>query len=213
MAGRKRKLIGPEDLSPKALSYIAEWSTLNQPPLTTGQIVGAERYTRCIEAVGTQLVIESSVAETTVFVAQLGGGTLGTQAGVRLLIEGTYLNSSGSPSNLTLKFAYGVSRWADTVTMASQANRAPLIMDFYLSGAGSTNAQNMHGTVFIGDRTTAATTGLGPLSVAGTTHPVFGSSAVDQAANRTLFVSLTHSNNSASTSYHRNHVVFSKYAH
>jgi hypothetical protein len=213
MAQRKRKLIGPEDLSPKALAYIAEWSTLNQPPLSSGQIVGAEKYARIIDTVATQIVVQEDTAETTVYFSRLGGGTLGTQGGVRLLILGTYLNSSGLASTTTLKFKLGTTIWEAAVSMSSQANRAPLIMDFYLTGAGATNAQTMHGVVYIADRTTAPTEGLGPLSVAGTSHPVYASASVDSTTNRDLIVSIQHQRNNANTSYHRNHAVLSKYGH
>lgn len=216
MAGYKRRqLIGPDDLSPQALSYITEYVGLNMPPITSGQMLGAARYAWQIDVDATQQVVQASTAETVIYTTSLGGGTLGTQGCVRLLLNGTYLNSSGSASTLELKVTYGGTLMYEdlSTSLASATNRAPLIIQLDLAGADLTNAQTLHGFQYRSDRTTAPSTGLGPLDQPGNVFPIYGTAAVDSTVNQTLEVKVQHSNNSASTSYHKNYALLTKIGH
>lgn len=210
-----QEILRPENIPAQTLSYIADWTSLNQPPISSGQIVGAQRYAWAIDVVEAQLVVNSSAAETTVYSYTLGGGTLGTQGAVQLLLLGDYLNSSGSGSTFTVSVKYGgTTMYSDaTASLASQANRTPLLMDIVLSGAAATNAQFMHGLITRGDRNTAATTGLGAHDAAGASHPISGSAAVDSTLNKDLVVTVQHSVNNANTSYRRNYALLTKIGH
>ncbi|HNW99132.1 MAG TPA: hypothetical protein PKK00_12050 [Bacteroidales bacterium] len=54
-----------------------------------------------------QVTVNSSNAETAVYTYTVPAGILGTTGGVRITLYGTYLNSSGAASSLTVRVRYG----------------------------------------------------------------------------------------------------------
>lgn len=209
------RILKPEYLPPDTVSYLNDYFAVNQPPVPVSNVIGQAYYTRQLDVDGTQQVVQSSVTETPIYTYTLGGGTLGTQGAVELELEGTYLNSSGSSSTFELKIAYGATTMYEHVTtaMASLANRGVCNIRFKLSAADATNSQKVSGEVFFSERANAATAGLGALRSGSDTFPIFGSASEDSTLNKALTVSIQHSVNNASTSYHRNHALLRKIGH
>jgi len=204
-----------DDLSPEALAELMEFAALNQPPLNPGQIAGAEMYDRIIDVQATQQVVQANVGEVEIYNYTLGGGTLGTQGAVRLLLLGTYLNSSGSASTVELKVSYGATLMYEDISgsNASQAQRSPLNHEFIFHGTGATNAQAFHGRITGADRTTAPSTGLGPRDQQSGFFDIYGTAAENSTLNKAISIKIQHSNNSSSTSYHRNYALLTKIGH
>ena len=127
---------------------------------------------------------------------------------------GTYVNSSGSSSTLTVRIKYGATTLYGDATQgfASGANTMAWVLDFTL-GASATNAQRMNGRFEVSENSQAATTGFGDLSIAtgskggSMNSPLRGTSAIDSTAVQTLLVTIQHSQSSASTSISKELVI------
>jgi len=208
--------IKPDDLSMEALSYIAEYSTLNLEPITSGQIVGAERYDRQIDVQSNILSIASSSAEETLYTYTLGGGTLGANGAVQLFLNCDHLNNSGANRSLTLRVKYGATTMHDSNTgsvFPVLASRRPVWLVLVLSAESATGTQNLIGLWAHHNTASAPTSGTG--SIGGT--PIFGvfggSASEDSTLNKALTVTAQHSFSSSSLVLRRQYAALTKIGH
>jgi hypothetical protein len=151
------------------------------------------------------LDVVNSVAETSLFSFSLPANLLGTNRMVRLTLFGDYLNNSGATRTVTFKAKYGATTLFNDVTLAlaASASRRPFRAEVELANQGATNAQVLSGLISLG-LPGGTTSGLGDLSgLPVLVNHLFGSSAEDSTAAKTLDLTVTHSAASASLSIRR----------
>lgn len=186
------------------------------PPITSGQMLGSDLYARQLDVNGTQLDVVNTTTDTVIYTYVLGGGILTTNGGIQLRILGTYLNNSGAGRTFNLTVNYGgTTMYKDTSGSfaAGTANRAPIEFDFILTGGAATNSQVLTGWDREGDRFGGATTGIGDLATAASSHAFGGVASVDSTINQTLEVKLQHSAANANLSFQRNFTLLTKIGH
>lgn len=158
----------------------------------------------------TQAEVVSNNTEVTVYSFSVPGNTLGTNKAIRITIFGDYLNNSGAPSDLTVRYKYGATTFAAPAfpAVAASASRRAYRS---VGGGGSllfavnaTNAQM--GTVFDGLGAPGALTG----GSSSDQYAVFGGHhttvAEDSTVAKTLAITIQHSVSAATISF-RLHVV------
>jgi hypothetical protein len=214
---RAAELLTPENLPPAFLSYMADYITLNQPPLTSGQIIGAASYARQIDLSATQLNIVSSASEETLYSYTLGGGTLGSQGCVRLLLTCDYLNNTGLSNSFTLRVKYGATTMfagsTGALSFLTSTSRRAIRIICELSGAASQSSQNLAGFFAI-NIVVPPTTGIGSIAdAAAYVSPFAGVASESSTVNKAITVTVQHSASNANLSLRRNYALLTKIGH
>jgi len=210
------EILVPENFPPQTLAYLAEYTALNQPPITSGQIIGAARYAWQINVEAAPLSVTNTVTTTDIYLYTLAGGVLGTQGAVRLLLSGNYTNNTGAGRGLTLIVKYGgttmFSDASGATDIPTSATARPWRIKLEISGANATNAQTLSGKFVLTRDATAPTTGIGSIKTADDLAAVLGgTAAIDSTLNKDVEVEIAHSNND--TSLTRTFAVLTKIAH
>lgn len=204
---------------------LPEGTTAQRPSATNGlirqnsDINSPEFYTEAwTQFVGvldrsvTQNDVVSTAAETTLYSFSVPGNVLDTQKMLRLTIYGDYLNNSGASRTIIVKVKYGATTlYADTSgSLAANATRHAFRMEFLLGNQNATNAQVLGGNICMS--TAGATTGLGDMATVaaattGIDTDVYGSSAEDSTAAKTLDITVKHSASNGSLSIRRQFAI------
>ncbi len=97
----------------------------------------------------TQVDVNNTTSETTIYSFVIPGGTLGTDGSLRLSIRGEIKNSTGTNHEWKFKIKYGSTTIADTFFQGYASNLVPaaIALDVHLFADGGTSAQKgyIHG--------------------------------------------------------------------
>lgn len=124
--------------------------------------MGPSPATRLRDA--TDVSINTTAAETTLFTHSIAAGLLDGDVGVRVSIFGAWKNDSGGAVVTTIRVKLGATTlWEDTFSAADATPEAPFFIGLDVRGKNSDAAQEMDGMICIGSRTLPAT-GTGDLA-------------------------------------------------
>jgi len=113
----------------------------------------------------TDVSIDTTAAETTLFSFSIGAGKLDGDQGIRCVIFGAWKNDSGGSVDTIIRVKLGATTmWQDTFTAADATAEAPFFFAFDVKGKNSDAIQEMDGVVCIGSRASAPTTGTGAIA-------------------------------------------------
>lgn len=161
---------------------------------------------RLLTRLVTETNLVSSTTETDILAYTVAAGTLGTDKAIRVMIKADYQNNSGSNRTFTLKLKYGATTMYSSATpsFATSADRYVCRFEFILFAKNSATAQGLHGSVKIGDDSTA-TIGLGNLNGNATSsQDIQGVDAAENSAvGKTLSVTIQHSASASTISFRR----------
>jgi hypothetical protein len=112
----------------------------------------------------TDVSIDTTAAETTLFSFSIGAGKLDGDQGIRCTIFGAWKNDSGGSVVTTIRVKLGSTTvWQDNFTAADATPEAPFFIGLDVRGKNSDAIQDIDGVICIGNRTLPAV-GTGDLS-------------------------------------------------
>ena len=162
----------------------------------TKQYIDNKRYVKLLTRVSTDVVVNNTTAETTVFSYSVPSGTLGTDKALRLVVIGEVLNSTGTARTVTWRGKYGGTQFAgcSLATIALSTNRLIVAIVATIHADGATNAQTAIMQVWVGSTTgvTGGDSAQTYASVAGQGHAISGhtSLAIDSTLAQNLDVTV-----------------------
>jgi hypothetical protein len=143
--------------------------------------------------------------ESTVYSVNLSSAELSTQNCVRTELLGTYLNNTGSNSNLTIKVKFGATTmYGDLKAMPKGTQRSAIYFVLKLCNAGFSNAQKMGGVLAVSNATGNANTGGGFGDLAALTEfnaPIFGTATEDTTTPKAFVITVQHGTANANISF------------
>lgn len=148
------------------------------------------------------LTINSSASAETLFSTTITGGTLSSNRCLHFFAYGTYLNSSGSGSTLTVTVSYGLTDIManQSGSITSDGDLRAWLLHVMLSGNNATNAQAASMSFTLGPAV-AALAGVGSFLTANQIDAVMtGTAAEDSTGDLTFAVTVQHSISDANTS-------------
>jgi hypothetical protein len=153
-----------------------------------------------------EILVQSTVNETTIFTYNIAGGTLGSTGKLRLEIAGNYYNNTGYVAYLTIRIKLDSTVIYNEITGDLPDSTIYRAIDFriYLTANNSTTSQKLGGHLSIGYPGTV-TAGVGDLSSdEGVIHsPIRGTSSLDMSSSRTLSVTVQHDYSSVNQRFYR----------
>lgn len=148
-----------------------------------------------VTANGTDLA--NSNSEQTLYTKAIPAGTMGADRQLRLVIVGRYKNASGSASTLTVKVKFGGSTHLNDATASIATNGSERSFELVVNvfAKGNQTTQTIEISRLIVSAATAAAAGIGGLAQpAVNAGPLLKDAiTVDNAADQTLEVTITHS--------------------
>lgn len=163
------------------------------------------------KVVGTVDVVNTTT-ETAIYSYAVPGGTIGTGNILRLTLNGTFRNFSGSNRSYTLRTKYGATTLhADVSTVFGSLDvRHSIIIELWLYNVnGNTSSQRIFGRHRVVGGT--ATTGDGDLALTTTLEwGLGGTAAEDSTASNTLSLTIEHPAASSDLSFSREAVTLEK---
>lgn len=158
----------------------------------------------------TEQDVVSTNTETSVYSFTVKGGLLDSNGALLLLVDGSYLNNTGSNQNLFVSVKYGGSIVAGGPSgtgaalgggnYSSQANRHPFQLQTLLTANNATNSQRAVTTVVLGTPKATETDWAG---VDTHNQAMTSSLAIDTTADQTLTVTIQHGTSNANLSFRR----------
>lgn len=164
--------------------------------LQAGDYVNLGSQPSAVIARAGQSSVTGTVTKTAAVSFTTPGGTLGTNRCMCVLVAARF-NSISTTHTLTLEATYGgTSLWSATTTaQTAAATDHPVMLLFFLSGNGATNAQRFFGLADM-NTSAAGSTGIGQLAAViaaatGFDGEVAGSSSIDSTTNQTFAINVT----------------------
>jgi hypothetical protein len=164
----------------------------NQLALATAAVV----YARDV----TSQAVTNTTTETTVFTTTIAAGDLSTNRQLRLTVIADYLNNTGGQESFTVRVKYGGTTFAAlSHTVAVDANRRGMRVDFIISAGNSASVQYAAASMDVGAANTAG--GVGSTTAAGSrVTSAHNAGAVDSTSSQTFAVTFQHGNTGANLS-------------
>lgn len=159
----------------------------------------------------TEIDVNTTVTETTVYTKSIGAGHMSTDRMLRLTLLGDYLNNNAA-ANITLRVKLGATTLMDDITAVinTSATRRPFNLQVEIANLASASVQ-FATLLFVVGPLSGATTGIGDLANASdlgsTIMATNGTTAVATASAQTLVVTIQHNASSANQSFRRKYAL------
>lgn len=190
------------------------------PPFADGEKPSAAKWNSLVgvyERSTSAVDVVSSAAETDLYSKSILAGHLSSDRMLRLTLLGDYLNNSGSTQTITLRFKYGATTmFGDVASVATGANRYPLLIVAHIAVLGATNSQWLAGSIALGSPLAGSVAGRGDIdggmdpnaNWSGSSLFAFdGSAAEDSTAAKTLAVTAQHGASNANLSIRKHYAA------
>lgn len=152
--------------------------------------------TQVLDRTVTQLDIQNTVTETTLYSVVVPAGMMGANKSIRTVLAGAYVNNTGANRTFTLKVKFGgtVIFQDDTLNITTNAAARIFALEFELTNRTTTSQFGL-GRVVLG-QASAATSGTGDLGTAANFLDALilaASSTADTSATQAFEITITHS--------------------
>lgn len=175
-------------------------------------LVTISSFSNVIARNATELSVSTSASKTTVWSFTVPANKLGTDKTLAIELGGKAQFNSGTPT-LTVTVEYGgTTLYADVCTgQTAAAGVRAWFLNLNLSAHGATNSQVLTGMLAMGPPG-GATTGNGDIAAAiasatGFNAPIYGTSAEDSTADKTLTISFTMSVSNSADNWQRENAI------
>ena len=138
-------------------------------------------YSKSLDTTSSAVTISNSAVETTIYTYAVTGNLLGTNKVIQSILQGTYLNNSGSNKTITARIKYGATTVATAVSanIATSATVGTFQISVFLGAQNSASVQQ-------GQITLVTESGTSVMSTVSDN----GVSAIDSTSSQNLVVTL-----------------------
>lgn len=166
--------------------------------------------------------VTATITETTLGQLEIPGGLLGTIRCFRATFHGVILNNTGADRNFRFRVKCGPSGGASTTyldsgaassTVPSNATYRPYILEVWIHGTSATNTNNIIGRLTVGGYTWSSTALADANAGTGVDFTKWSEAIGGEQMNndftvdRTLYLTMEHSNNSANMTSYMNYAM------
>ena len=177
------------------------------PPFTDGEIPSSAKWNTLVgvhDRSPTAVDVVSSVAETTIYTCTIGAGHLSSDRALELFLSGDILQNASASATLRIKFG-ATTLWGNSIGAPLSTNdvdRRPWSLVVSMQNINSASVQELGGTFFLGDASSASVAGLGSQFVSNV-MPLQGTAAENSAGALAFAVTVQWNTSSANASWRK----------